>query len=465
MNKQQSCTSLKSKSQQMQQQQQQQQQQPQQTRSHKRQRVDPRLAYYEAKAFEVTEDEYRTDQIFNLKAKELDSLPNAAMIDMQPEIEWYMRPFLLDFILDTHYTLRLSPSTLFLAVNLVDRYCSRRIVSKKHYQLVGCTALWIAAKFEDKKSHIPQLNDLIGICCDLYEDVMFVQMEGHILNTIEWQVSHASVESFLQLLLGSKCNPVLSSIAHYLAEVSMYHKDFFSFRPSVIANCCVALASHILSHSDSQQQPPVVASSYSGMHDFDTPPTTPPHSQQQQQHQLPQNISVLPFSSSPASPEFQCISLLQSHMANPTNSLQRKYMKSAYHQIPRIIAYYLALRSKMLAFMSSALPPSPLPSRSSSVVYESEESQNCDLVPPSSQNVAGGAVGYMTPPRTPSPEEQQQEQQEQQQQQEQKPDQEMYEAVPSPRTTNVGVSAAQMPMVHQPHPHHASYSASMMTVS
>lgn len=432
MNKQQSCSSLKSASQQA-------QQPPQHNNTSssrpRRQRVDPRLAQYEAKAFEATEDEYRNDLIFNLKALEGDSLPNAAMIDMQPEIEWFMRPFLLDFILDTHLTFKLSPSTLFLAVNLVDRYCSRRVVSKKHYQLVGCTSLWIASKFEDKKSHIPQLNELISMCCNVYEDVMFLQMEGHILNTIEWQVTHASVESFLQLLLGSKCSPVLSSIAHYLAEVSMYHKDFFAFRPSVIANCCVALASHILSFTDS---------SASG----ESVPATPPHSSASCAQQ---NISVLPFSASPASPEFQCISLLHSHMVNPTNSLQKKYLRSSFHQVPRIIAYYLSLRSKMLAFMTSSLPPSPLPSRSSSVVYEADvySKQQHSLTPPT----AATSVGYMTPPRTPSPED------------EEKPDQEMYDGQQQQQ------QQPQHPMVHQPLPQHAAsseahyHSASMMTVS
>jgi hypothetical protein len=69
-------------------------------------------------------------------------------MEMQPELEWYMRPFLVEFLVEIHQQCRLRPEVLYLTINLVDRYVSKRIVYKKHYQLVGCSALWLAAKFE-----------------------------------------------------------------------------------------------------------------------------------------------------------------------------------------------------------------------------------------------------------------------------------------------------------------------------
>lgn len=56
---------------------------------------------------------------------------------MQPELEWYMRPYLVDFLIEIHQQHGLRPETLYLAINIVDRYVSKRIVFKKHYQLVG----------------------------------------------------------------------------------------------------------------------------------------------------------------------------------------------------------------------------------------------------------------------------------------------------------------------------------------
>jgi hypothetical protein len=50
-------------------------------------------------------------------------------------------------------------------MNIVDRYVSKRVVYKKHYQLVGCAALWIAAKFEDAKDRVPTVRELADMCC------------------------------------------------------------------------------------------------------------------------------------------------------------------------------------------------------------------------------------------------------------------------------------------------------------
>jgi hypothetical protein len=66
-----------------------------------------------------------------------------------------MRPYLLDFLIEAHQYFQLLPETLFLTINLLDRYCSRRVVYKRHYQLVGCASLPIAAKYGDRKDRVP----------------------------------------------------------------------------------------------------------------------------------------------------------------------------------------------------------------------------------------------------------------------------------------------------------------------
>lgn len=41
------------------------------------------------------------------------------------------------------------PETLWIAVNLVDRFLSNRVVSLVKFQLVGVTAMFVAAKYEE----------------------------------------------------------------------------------------------------------------------------------------------------------------------------------------------------------------------------------------------------------------------------------------------------------------------------
>ena len=41
----------------------------------------------------------------------------------------------------------MRPETLFITVNIIDRYLSKEIVRLSKFQLLGITALWIASKF------------------------------------------------------------------------------------------------------------------------------------------------------------------------------------------------------------------------------------------------------------------------------------------------------------------------------
>ena len=159
-----------------------------------------------------------------------------------------MRPYLIDFLTEAHAAFQLLPETLFLAVNLLDRYCSKRVVYKRHYQLVGCAALLIAAKYGDRKERVPMIRELKSMCCSLYDEDMFTQMEWHVLNTLDWVIGHPTVDSWLQLSLkdGPAYEIEVEHMAWYLSEIALYHKDFVSRKPSVMARASLALARGIL---------------------------------------------------------------------------------------------------------------------------------------------------------------------------------------------------------------------------
>lgn len=187
--------------------------------------------------------------LLHLHTLQVQTLPNPDMMTTQPELQSHMRPYLLDFLVETHLGLRLSRETLYLAVNLVDRYCSKRVVLRRHYQLVGCTSLWIAAKYCDSKQKLPSIEELMLVCCSAYDAQMFVQMELHILNTLGWSVSHPTFDQFLDLFLyqtDAEDAQVLRDIALYLCENAMYHPALFDFLPSTVSECALQLASFFL---------------------------------------------------------------------------------------------------------------------------------------------------------------------------------------------------------------------------
>ena len=164
-----------------------------------------------------------------------------------------MRPCLVDFLVEIHFTFRLRPETLYLTLNIIDRYVSRRIVYVKHYQLVGCAALWIAAKFEDAKERVPTLQDLTQICRDTYDESAFIQMEGHVLSTIQWTLGHPTAEAWLRMYcIGPTFieDTKVQHVARFLMEITLFYREFVEFPPSAIALGALTLARHICGKRD-----------------------------------------------------------------------------------------------------------------------------------------------------------------------------------------------------------------------
>jgi hypothetical protein len=60
-----------------------------------------------------------------------------------------MRTTLIDWLLQVHLRYHMLPETLWIAINIVDRFLSVRVVSLIKLQLVGVTAMFIAAKNEE----------------------------------------------------------------------------------------------------------------------------------------------------------------------------------------------------------------------------------------------------------------------------------------------------------------------------
>lgn len=111
-----------------------------------------------------------SDEIFAyMERLEVESMPGERYVDGQGEINWEMRQTLVDWLLQVHLRYHLLPETLWIAVNIVDRFLTKRVVSLVKLQLVGVTAMFIAAKYEE-------------ILAPRYE--MMIRVVKHIINTL-----------------------------------------------------------------------------------------------------------------------------------------------------------------------------------------------------------------------------------------------------------------------------------------
>ena len=72
------------------------------------------------------------------KSMQRDSLdksfyPTDKCLATQQEITCRMRKILVDWLVEVHIKFKLLPETLFITVNLIDRYCEKNQVQRKNY--------------------------------------------------------------------------------------------------------------------------------------------------------------------------------------------------------------------------------------------------------------------------------------------------------------------------------------------
>lgn len=65
------------------------------------------------------------------------------------EINAKMRTILADWLVEVHHKFELMPETLYLTINVIDRYLSMETVLRRELQLVGVSAMLIASKYEE----------------------------------------------------------------------------------------------------------------------------------------------------------------------------------------------------------------------------------------------------------------------------------------------------------------------------
>ena len=84
----------------------------------------------------------------------------------QKDVNEKMRAILIDWLVDVHSKFKLVNETMFLTVNLIDRYLGEVQVTRQKLQLVGVTAMFIATKYEE--IYPPDLRDFVYVTDKAY---------------------------------------------------------------------------------------------------------------------------------------------------------------------------------------------------------------------------------------------------------------------------------------------------------
>jgi Cyclin, N-terminal domain len=110
--------------------------------------------------------EYVNDMYAHFRIMEGTKSVRPVFMETQPHINERMRSILVDWLVEVHLKFKLVPETLYLTINLIDRYLEKKEVSRPKLQLIGVTSLLIASKYEE--IYPPELRDLVYICDRAY---------------------------------------------------------------------------------------------------------------------------------------------------------------------------------------------------------------------------------------------------------------------------------------------------------
>lgn len=159
----------------------------------------------------------------------------------QNDINHKMRGILIDWLVEVHHKFKLHVSTLWLCVNIIDRFLEKEKILRAKLQLVGVTALLIACKIEE--IYPPEVRDCVYITDYAYDRDEVLKMEVDILTALNYDLVVPTGFHFLiRYLTHIKASEHTKCLAHYYSERNMQEADFLKFKPHVVAASCVYLA-------------------------------------------------------------------------------------------------------------------------------------------------------------------------------------------------------------------------------
>ncbi|KAF8311987.1 hypothetical protein DL93DRAFT_2060475 [Clavulina sp. PMI_390] len=177
-----------------------------------------------------------SEEIFEYMGRlEVLSMPDPTYMDQQSEIHWHQRTTLVDWLVQIHARYHLTPETLWIAINIIDRFLSKRVVSLIKLQLVGVTAMFVAAKYEEIMA--PSVDEFVFMTENTFTREEILKGEKIILQTLGFHISaYCSPYSWVRKISKADDYDIQTrTLSKFLMEVCLLDHRFLCAKPSMIA--------------------------------------------------------------------------------------------------------------------------------------------------------------------------------------------------------------------------------------
>lgn len=207
-------------------------------------------------------DEYEREIFRYLRETETKHRPKPYYMRRQPDISSNMRVILVNWLIEVQEEYKMRTETLYLAVSFIDRFLSLMSVVSGKLQLLGTSAMFIAAKYEE--IYPPEVHEFVYITDDTYKKKQVLRMEHLILKVLGFNLTSPTVNTFLShIAVSCDLSEKLYHLAMYICELTLLEGDpFLQYRPSIVASSAVAVARNCMEYSDPWPHNMVVMTGY-----------------------------------------------------------------------------------------------------------------------------------------------------------------------------------------------------------
>jgi len=174
------------------------------------------------------------DRMYNIYYAQEEVHRAKPYLQRQNDINGKMRSILVDWLVSVATQFNLQSQTLWLCVNILDRYLERVQCTRSKLQLVGVVALLIACKHEE--IYPPEVKDYVCITDYAYDRAEILALETTILVQLNYHISVPTGYHFLTRYLNAiRASQRTRHLAAYYAERNLQEADMLHVRPHTFA--------------------------------------------------------------------------------------------------------------------------------------------------------------------------------------------------------------------------------------
>ncbi len=162
-------------------------------------------------------------------------------LDQQKEMTKEQRADVMDWLVEVAEEYQLQTTTLYIAVNVFDRFLSQVRLRRCPPRLLGCTCMFIASKFHE--TFPPEVDAFVEITSDQFSREQIIDLEGKVLEYIKYQVTVVTPICFLdRLTLVTEASDQEKHMAQFLSELTLPEYEMLQFKGSIVAAAALVLS-------------------------------------------------------------------------------------------------------------------------------------------------------------------------------------------------------------------------------